>query len=550
MEVPGYTEIRELGRGGTGHVTLAVRDSDGTAVAVKHLSDRLREDPVFAARFRAEARVIAELDSPHIARLLDYVEDEAGAAIVMELVDGVPLRRLLGQEGGTGPEAALAVLKGALLGLAEAHRHGIVHRDFKPENVIVTDDGGSRLVDFGVAARAGEAGPPAGTPPYMAPERWDDAPAGPRSDVYAAAAVFYECLTGRRPFTGDNVAALAHQHRHAVPDLGAVDEPVRGLVLYGLAKDPAERPGSAEAFLAELERVASVAYGSRWEARGRSRLGALTVPFLTLRTPQPAPGAGALPFPAGLAPASRLAVTGGLVLATAVAVVSVFLIWNETPGPRYASPPATSQPAPVPGSGSPEPTASGWMTPPVRFTAPPGTPPARDPARDPARAATFGPTAPPARTPDAHRPTRDAGPGDPAPTDAHTDAHTGAPTKAPATAPAPTGTAGPDEPDEHERPEPEPGPGTERPDPPATSAPPPPPSTRPPAKSKEPLVSVSVKVSVDVPVLGGKGDGLLDADVGLGLGTSLFGVVLVPGSVLLGRHLAVRRTRRNRPPDA
>ncbi|WP_053175829.1 serine/threonine-protein kinase, partial [Nonomuraea sp. SBT364] len=383
MEVPGYTEIRELGHGGTGHVMLAVRDSDGTAVAVKHLSDRLREDPGFVARFRAEARVIAELDSPHTARLLDYVEDEGDAAIVMELVDGVPLRRLLEQEGGTGPEAALAVLKGALLGLAEAHRHGIVHRDFKPENVIVTEDGGSKLVDFGVAARSGDAAPLVGTPPYMAPERWDDAPAGPRSDVYAAAVVFYECLTGRRPFTGDNVAALAHQHRHAVPALGAVDEPVRGLVLAGLAKDPAERPESAEAFLAELEWVAAAAYGARWEARGRSRLGALTVPFLTLRPPQPAAGGGTapLPLPAALAPASRLAITGGLVLATAVAVVSVFLIWNDAPSYRYASPPATPAPAPEPTGRTPAPsTEPGTVTPPVSFTDPPGTPPAREPA--------------------------------------------------------------------------------------------------------------------------------------------------------------------------
>ncbi|MFC7586842.1 protein kinase [Nonomuraea antimicrobica] len=164
MEVPGYTEIRELGHGGTGRVMLAVRDSDGLAVAIKHLSEPLRDDEGFRARFRAEALVIREVDSPHTARLLDYVEGDDDAVIVMELVEGVTLRRLLQHEGATGVEAALTLLKGALLGLAEAHHHGVVHRDFKPENVMVTQDGDSKLVDFGVAAHFGEAAALVGTP--------------------------------------------------------------------------------------------------------------------------------------------------------------------------------------------------------------------------------------------------------------------------------------------------------------------------------------------------------------------------------------------------
>ncbi|MFD2349429.1 serine/threonine-protein kinase [Nonomuraea ferruginea] len=135
-------------------MVLATRDHDGAEVAIKYLSDRLRDDVGFVARFRQEARLLGAMRSPHNARLIDYVETGHGAAIVMELVNGVSLRELLRSEGPTGPEAALTVLKGSLQGLAAAHAMGIVHRDYKPENVIVQGDGASKLVDFGIAVAA------------------------------------------------------------------------------------------------------------------------------------------------------------------------------------------------------------------------------------------------------------------------------------------------------------------------------------------------------------------------------------------------------------
>ncbi|GAA3152683.1 serine/threonine-protein kinase [Nonomuraea salmonea] len=292
MEVPGYTEIRELGHGGTGRVMLAVRDSDGSQVAIKHLAEPLRDDEAFVARFREEARLIQEIDSPHTARVLDYVEGDDDAVIVMELVDGLTLRRLLAGEGATGPQAALAVLKGSLLGLAEAHRHGVVHRDFKPENVMITQDGDSKLVDFGVAAKVGETAALAGTPSYMAPEQWDEAPAGPATDVYAATLVFYECLTGHRAFHGENIAALAYQHQHLPPPIDDIAAPLRPLIEHGLAKEPARRPESALSFLEELEETARTAYGDDWEARGRATLALLAVPLAgLLPNPPPAPRA-------------------------------------------------------------------------------------------------------------------------------------------------------------------------------------------------------------------------------------------------------------------
>ncbi|MER5320431.1 protein kinase domain-containing protein [Streptosporangium roseum] len=273
--VPGYTEIRELGAGAAGRVVMARHDADDILVAIKYLSDELRSDVGFVARFRHEARVLNTLDSPHAVRLYDYVETGEGAAIVMELVDGVALRAILRSEGPTGPEAALLVLKGALLGLATAHTAGIVHRDFKPENVMVEADGTSRLVDFGIAVRSGDGDTPAGTPPYMAPEQWTGSPAGPSTDVYAATIVFFECLTGTRPFRATNIAALARQHQAMPPPVEEVPSALQGLVERGMAKHPADRPPTATAFLTELEAVAADAYGPDWQERGRRRLAGL-----------------------------------------------------------------------------------------------------------------------------------------------------------------------------------------------------------------------------------------------------------------------------------
>ena len=156
--------------------------------------------------FRAEAEALGSLDDPHVMRLYEYVESAAGAAIVMELVDGVTLWDILSQHGRTTPEAALVVLYGSLLGLAAAHARGVVHRDFKPRNVLVNAHGASKLTDFGIAARAG-TDDPAGVSSLRAARAVRRRPRRPASDVYAATATFYECLTGRPPFTGPTTDA-------------------------------------------------------------------------------------------------------------------------------------------------------------------------------------------------------------------------------------------------------------------------------------------------------------------------------------------------------
>jgi len=272
--VPGYTGVKTLGSGGFGEVVLARHDASGTRVAIKYLRQELLADPEFAELFRAEARVLASLDDPNVVRLYEYVESPAGAAIVMELVDGVSLRDILVRQGKTTAEAALVVLQGSLLGLAAAHRRGVVHRDYKPENVLIDGAGASKLTDFGIAARAGDSPIPAGTMRYAPPEQFGGTPATPASDVYAATATFYECLTGRPPFTGDTAERLLYQHLSEPVPLEPVPEPLRPLVAAGLAKDPADRPADGAALVAELRAVAGGAYGPDWENRGRSSLAA------------------------------------------------------------------------------------------------------------------------------------------------------------------------------------------------------------------------------------------------------------------------------------
>lgn len=282
--LPGYRHERELGSGATGRVMLARHESTGTPVAIKYLVRTLHSAPDFRTAYRSEAVLLGGLDSPHVARLYEYVESEHGAAIVMELVEGIALRDLLRAEGATTPEAALVVLKGSLLGLAAAHEAGVVHRDYKPENVLVTAQGVSKLVDFGIAARSGDTGAAAGTPVYMAPEQFSGEPAQPSADVYAATATFFECVTGDRPYSGTTVMELMIQHTQApIPDELA-PEHVRPLVRSGLAKAPQERPASAAAFVEALEDAARAGYGEDWEERGQRKLAALVamLPLLLL----------------------------------------------------------------------------------------------------------------------------------------------------------------------------------------------------------------------------------------------------------------------------
>ncbi|HEY7489463.1 MAG TPA: protein kinase [Streptosporangiaceae bacterium] len=271
--VPGLTELAVLGSGAQGRVVLARSEDSGTTVAVKYLTMGPLVPSDARGTFRTEAEMLQRVDNPHIARLLRYVEEEDGAAIVMEAVNGVSLRKVLDRNGPLGPEAALFVLKGALLGLAAAHGVGVVHRDFKPANVVVEENGNSKLIDFGIAVLTGQ-GDRSGTPTYMAPEQWAGEPASPATDLYSATCVFFECVTGRRPYEGSDTETLRTQHTEAPVPVADVPEPLQPLIAKGLAKSPAGRLWDAGGFVTELESVAAEAYGPSWERRGQIALAA------------------------------------------------------------------------------------------------------------------------------------------------------------------------------------------------------------------------------------------------------------------------------------
>jgi serine/threonine protein kinase len=270
--VPGYTEERLLGHGVTGRVVAAVNDNDGRRVAIKYLHENLVRDPEFLGELRSEAELLRSLNAPHMVRVLGYVEQPGeGAAIVMELVDGVSLRELLARRGPLGDAAAIVVLNDLLLALAAAHSQRLPHRDVKPENVLVDAGGWCTLTDFGVAVKTDKQMRAAGTPEYMAPELWNGAPSVPATDIYAATAVFCETLTGEPPFPG-RAGQLRRHHESTPVRLDEFAPPLRDPIAWGLAKDPAARPENAMAFVSELAARAAAAYGPHWEDEGRREL--------------------------------------------------------------------------------------------------------------------------------------------------------------------------------------------------------------------------------------------------------------------------------------
>lgn len=236
-------------------------------VAVKVMDSRYASDSGFLARFRLEARAVARLRHPGLVAVFDQGMDGKHPFLVMELIDGGTLRELLRERGPMPPHAVAAVFNPLLGGLAVAHRSGLVHRDVKPENVLISDDGEVKLADFGLVRAVAEAGITStsvilGTAAYLSPEQVRTGSAGPRSDVYSAGILMYELLTGSTPFTGDTPLALAYQRIDR--DVPAPSEAIDGvpeefdeLVLRATSRDPDARYADAAQFGAELNAIAS-----------------------------------------------------------------------------------------------------------------------------------------------------------------------------------------------------------------------------------------------------------------------------------------------------
>ena len=258
-----YTVVRKLGAGGMANVYLAEDQELGRRVAIKILNDRHANDEQFVERFRREAKNAAALSHPNIVSIYDRGEAEGTYYIAMEYLDGRTLKELIVARGPAPLTVAVEYARQILSALRFAHRHGIVHRDIKPHNVLVDAEGRVKVTDFGIA-RAGtsqmtEAGSIVGTAQYLSPEQARGINVDQRSDVYSLGIVLYELLTGSVPFNGDTPVEIAMKHLSTLPEPPSVkrtDIPrdLDLIVMRALAKDPEDRYQNAEEMDADLER--------------------------------------------------------------------------------------------------------------------------------------------------------------------------------------------------------------------------------------------------------------------------------------------------------
>ena len=257
-----YRIVRKLGAGGMANVYLAEDEDLGRRVAIKILNDRYANDDLFIERFRREAKSAAALSHPNIVSVYDRGEAEGTYYIAMEVIEGRSLKELIMTRGPLPIAQALAYTHEILDALRFAHRHGIIHRDIKPHNILI----GERLkvTDFGIA-RAGasqmtEAGSIMGTAQYLSPEQARGAPVSASSDLYSAGIVLYEMLTGKVPFSGDSAIEIAMKHLNDPPKPPSkirpeIPDELDAVVLRALSKNPEDRYQTAEEFSEDLHRV-------------------------------------------------------------------------------------------------------------------------------------------------------------------------------------------------------------------------------------------------------------------------------------------------------
>ncbi|HUY06241.1 MAG TPA: Stk1 family PASTA domain-containing Ser/Thr kinase [Acidimicrobiales bacterium] len=262
----GRYELRsQIARGGTAHVYLAHDILLDRPVALKVLYPELSTNNSFVERFRREAQAAANLSHPNIVQIFDWGESEDTYFIVMEYIDGEPLSSIIRTQSPIAADQAAAVAADIAKALGYAHRHGVIHRDVKPGNVLITQDGQVKVTDFGIARAIGadeqvtQTGLVMGTATYFAPEQAQGLEVDGRSDIYSLGVVLYEMVTGRAPFTGETPVAIAYQHvrEQPVPPRSmnpAIPSALEAIILQAMAKLPADRFRSADEMRADLDR--------------------------------------------------------------------------------------------------------------------------------------------------------------------------------------------------------------------------------------------------------------------------------------------------------
>lgn len=256
-----------IGTGGMADVYIGEDTRLSRKVAVKVLRQDLAKDPSFLSRFKKEALAAAGLNHPGIVAVYDSGEEGTNSYIVMELVTGVTLREILMSGPAIEISRSLEIISGVLDALAYSHAHGIVHRDIKPGNVMLTEFGDVKVMDFGIARATDDAGATmtntwnvVGTAQYLSPEQATGEIADHRSDIYSVGCLFYELLTGQPPFSGDTPVSIAYQHVSGElikPSLinPELDPNLDRILEVALAKDPASRYQSAQLMLEDVQRV-------------------------------------------------------------------------------------------------------------------------------------------------------------------------------------------------------------------------------------------------------------------------------------------------------
>ncbi len=422
-----YRLTSRIGEGSFSETYLATDTSLQRQVAVKILREHFARDQRFVARFEREARAAAAVSHPNIVNVFDYGRDGNTLFITMEWVDGNDLKHLIREQAPLPVAESTRLIREILRGLGAIHRAGIVHRDVKPQNVLLSSNGQAKLSDFGIARGSVDAGltdtgMALGTAAYMAPEQASGGVVTAAADLYSAGVILFEMLTARLPFAGDNPVQVMYQHVNDVPprprDFNpSIPVPLEMVILRALAKNPEDRFQSAEEMEAALDRTPS--------SDESTRIMAAVAPGV-VRRPARAGGGGAGNLPPrrravsdGSNPSWPLILVAALLIILGLGAIAILAMRNNSNNPATPTVPAvvaspTANPSPTPTTKptpSPTPTPKPTATPtPTPVPTPTPTPkPTATPTPVPTPTPTVAPTPTPKPSPTANPSTPQAG---------------------------------------------------------------------------------------------------------------------------------------------